>query len=234
VVRYFRARVKGPELAIEDAVARSAPMLFQANSLGLWTGGSIPLGAGRPDLVVVACDPTIAALANAAIEDAEILAYLRAVGRASSSTISARTGRSEKDIAHSLESLEGIEAVEGDRGIYTVGDRYREVLPEVMTIEAKVSDWRTAIQQAARNRIFAHRSFVALPSAVAKRIQGDRLLTGLGLGLLSVDDDGEVKVLRWGRRRKPRVWVYYYRLAFLVANDIEGTTDALHGSSLTG
>jgi hypothetical protein len=39
----------------------------------------------------------------------------------------------------------------------------------VLAFEAKLADWRTALQQAYRNRCFAHRSYVLLPREVAIR-----------------------------------------------------------------
>ena len=138
-VTYFRARIDGPELVIEDAVAHSVKKLFQTDSLRLWTGGSIPLGAGHPDLVVVAMKPNIAALAYVEMANVEILAYLRAVGRAGVSKISQRTGLSAKATERSLDSLSEIDAVDSHRGIYAIDPGYRDVLPEIVTIEAKVS-----------------------------------------------------------------------------------------------
>ena len=39
----------------------------------------------------------------------------------------------------------------------------------VIAVEAKLEDWRTALQQAFRNRCFAHRSYVLLPRIAALR-----------------------------------------------------------------
>ncbi len=39
----------------------------------------------------------------------------------------------------------------------------------VIAVEAKLADWRTALQQAFRNRCFAHRSYILLPKTAALR-----------------------------------------------------------------
>ena len=106
---------------------------------------------------------------------------------------------------------------------------WSKILPEIVTIEAKVTDWQKAINQANRNRIFAHRSFIALPKNVAERIKKEPSLKRFGLGLLSVDEDNNVSVLQKGRRSNPCVWSYYYQLAFLVANN-QRKTNAIYGS----
>jgi DNA-binding Lrp family transcriptional regulator len=178
----------------------------------------VPLGAGIPDLVVVSYYPQVFALAHVDLSDAQILAYLRAVGRARLETIAERLGTSAKTIERRLAGLIDAEAiVTASANTFLLAPLWREILPEIITIEVKVSNWQKAVGQAARNRIFAHRSFVALPSIVAERIRTESILSQLGLGLLSVSEDKSVTILRKARRRQPVVWAYYYRLASMLA-----------------
>ena len=72
-------------------------------------------------------------------------------------------------------------------------------------------------EQAARNRIFAHLSFVALPDKTAQRVRTEALFSRLGIGLISVSEDGAASVIRKPRRTQPTVWTYYYQLASLLA-----------------
>jgi hypothetical protein len=109
-----------------------------------------------------------------------------------------------------------------DHGNYALSEDWRAVLPEIVTIEVKVGDWRRAVAQAARNRIFAHRSFVALPDQVARRVKTETIFRELGIGLLSVASDNEVRVVRRARRATPKVWFYYYSLAFMAAEHLNG------------
>jgi len=232
-VTFFRKRIAGPELLVEDAVAESIPGLFGTN-YPQWAAGSLPLGAGRPDLVVVSCDPKVYALAQVEIPIARILAYLRAVGRARPKTISERTGQPVDAVILGLEELREVEAVSVGSDVYALSPEWREILPEIVTIEVKVADWQKAISQAARNRIFAHRSFVAIPDPLARRIRREAILTQLGIGVLGVGEDGDVRIVKQARRHRPRVWTYYYQLAIIVANHSKGTHDAICGTYIAG
>lgn len=216
-VTYFRPQRSGPEAVIEDAVANQIPNLFPSENHSLWAAGSLPIGAGMPDLVVVSCKPQVFALAQVEIPTIHILAYLRTVGSASLGTIIDRTGMSKNTAVCYLNSLIEVEAVLRDNGAYSLLPTWREILPEVITIEVKVKKWKRAVEQAARNHIFAHRSFVALPDYVAQRVRLEPILRLLGIGLLSISDDYAVRILRRSRHRKPRVWKYYYEIASLVA-----------------
>src|SRR5207248_3145624 len=86
-VNYFRPRIDGPELRIEDAVVAKLTRIFSRNDWPLWVGGSVPIGAGFPDLVSVWYDPQVITLADYDSPDGHILAYLRSVRRARFDTI---------------------------------------------------------------------------------------------------------------------------------------------------
>jgi hypothetical protein len=217
-VTYFRPRRDGPESAIVTTVAHTVPDLLEIRARPLWIAGSLPIGAGMPDLVIVSCQPKIVALARTEVSSAQILAYLRVVRRASAEKITERLGRPQKVIFSLLDSLLEVNAVIRDSNAYSLSPEWREILPEVVTIEAKVKDWRRAVQQASRNRIFAHRSFIALPNSIANRVQQEPTLGQLGIGLISVDEETGVILLREARRHQPKVWSYYYELAMTVAS----------------
>jgi len=212
----FRPRRRGPEAVMQDIVAGQIPGLLSP-SPNFWTAASVPLGAGIPDLVVVSYCPQVFALANAELTDAQILAYLRAVGKARLETIAERMGTSPKKMSSRLSGLVHVEAIETSSNTFSLSPLWRQILPEIITIEVKISKWQRAIEQAARNRIFAHLSFVALPGAVAQRVRAEPLLRTLGIGLISVAEDGIATVIRRPRRRQPTVWTYYYQLASILA-----------------
>lgn len=216
-VTYFRARRPGPEAAIENAVARNIPELFPSGSLPSWTAGSIPIGAGLPDLVVMTYEPEVVALANSDMPTAKILGYLRAVGCAKLDAITGSIRQSRETIIRCLDSLIEAQAVSNGPRSFSVSPTWRRILPEIVTIEAKTLNWQKAVAQAGRNRIFAHRSFVALPQRVAERVREEAVFRDLEIGLLSVRDGNQVEILRSVRPRQPRVWSYYYQLAVVVA-----------------
>jgi hypothetical protein len=216
-ITQFRQRRPGPELLIQETVEQRVRSLMGSSDADLWTAAGIPLGAGVPDLVVVSYHRDVLALANVDISNAHILAYLRSVGRARLETIADRLQISEKSAQVRLEVLLDAHALEVCADVFALPTVWREILPEIVTIEVKVSDWRKAVEQAGRNRIFAHRSYVALPERAAQRVRVEPLFGQLGLGLIGVADDKSVHVLRRARWRQPVVWAYYYRLAGLLA-----------------
>jgi DNA-binding Lrp family transcriptional regulator len=168
-------------------------------------------------LVVVTYNPQVFALANIELSDAQILAYLRAVGKARLETIAQRMGTSPKKLSDRLTCLVEASAIETSSNTFSLSPPWRQILPEIITIEVKVSKWQRAIEQAARNRIFAHLSFVALPEKIAQRVRTHASLGSLGIGLISVSGDGAAAVIRKPRRTHPTVWTYYYQLASLLA-----------------
>ena len=215
-VTQFRARREGPEALIQDVVVDNLPRILNP-TMDSWTAASLPLGAGIPDLVVVSYEPQVFALASVELEGAEILAYLRAVGKARLDTIAERMGGSPGILSRRLYNLVEAEAVVSSSNTFSLTPVWRQILPEIVTIEIKVANWQRAIEQAARNRIFAHMSFVALPERVSQRVRTEPIFRTLGIGLISVADDGSAVTVRKPRRRSPAVWTYYYQLASILA-----------------
>ena len=201
---------------MQDVIVHRIPELFRPSS-NSWTAASLPLGAGIPDLVVVSYDPQVFALANVDLTAAQILAYLRAVGKVRLETIAERMGTSPEKLSSRLANLVEAEAVATSANTFSLAPLWRKILPEIITIEVKVANWKRAVEQAARNRIFAHLSFVALPEKVANRVREEPLLGLLGIGLISVSEEGSARVIRKPCRRRPTVWTYYYQLASILA-----------------
>lgn len=112
-VTYFRPRREGPELAIEDVVAKHGPEMLLSSEDQSWTAGSLPIGAGMPDLTFVSFDPNLAVALNGGHTlTADVLAYLHAVRGARLETIARRTKRPVKIIERILEELEVASLVE--------------------------------------------------------------------------------------------------------------------------
>jgi hypothetical protein len=212
----FRPRREGPEALMQDVVVDHIPKILNPTN-DTWTAASLPLGAGVPDLVIVTYMPQVLALANVELEDAEILAYLRAVGKARLDTIAERIGGSPSILSRRLYSLVEAEAIVSSSNTFSLTPVWRQILPEIVTIEIKVANWQRAIEQAARNRIFAHMSYVAFPSNVAQRVRNQPALRALGIGLISVAEDGDADVIMKPRFRCPVAWTYYYQLASILA-----------------
>lgn len=85
--------------------------------------------------------------------------------------------------------------------------RYRSLAKKVVTVEAKLRDWRGAVGQAARHTAVADAAWVALDRASTRTAaENPDWFTTYGLGLLSVGTDGAVEKIiapGLGRARQP-------------------------------
>ena len=218
-VSFFRPRRGGLECAIEDCVIDHLPALF-GSAHPVWLAGSVPLGAGIPDLIVASYQTLVVDLAEAGVVETNILAYLRVVNRARSDTIATRLRLSPKIAKHRVRMLLEAEALTDCAGSVSLTPVCRDILPEVTAIEVKVANWQRALSQALRNRTFAHRSFIALPVEVAARVRRAPALLQSGIGVIAIAADGDATVMKQAASGQPKVWSYYYRLAALVGQRI--------------
>lgn len=217
-VAYYRPRKNGPENDIEDTVALRSRGIFGIRGNRFWTAASLPIGSGMPDLTIVTYEPIVFAIANLTIADTQVLGYLRAVRSASATTIAAKTGRPVAKVINLLDILSDAKIVIPTGNGYIIDTRWRNILPHVITVEAKINKWQLAIEQAVRNRIFSHESYVAFPEPLANRVFKDPLFKRCGIGVLAVDGD-DACILKPARRSKPMVWAYYYQLALELVKD---------------
>ncbi|RZM19831.1 MAG: hypothetical protein EOO88_36970 [Pedobacter sp.] len=225
-------RKPGPEIRIEDAVAKHVPNLFLRDDIPFWAGGSVPIGAGMPDLLIASYNPEVFALAQIGLPDTQILGYLRAVKNARLETIVERVGKPKRMVTRCLNDLVEMDAIKSGPQTFALSPKWRTLLPEITAVEAKVSNWRRAIEQATRNSIFAHRSYVALPENVARRAFVESSFQSSGIGIISVADNDEATIIRRSRSFQPKVWYYYYQLAHLIANPGKKIKhNALHSSN---
>ena len=119
-VHYFRQRRPGPELRLENAVAQSMERLFPRRKGTLWAGGSLPVGAGAPDILVVAYRDEVLRLGETTDRHIAVLAYLRSVSSALPSTIASRLGQTEEVVTGLLRGLSDIRALRRRRNAYAL------------------------------------------------------------------------------------------------------------------
>ena len=220
-IRYFRPRRLGPELAIEDAVVSQLDELFPCENYEQWKASSLTIGAGEPDIIVAACDPDVFALTDLdASSSTRILAYLRTVRCAGSEMVSARINIDHSQVDETLRELVDAKAVGKINNAFQLSPKWKNILPDIVSIEAKVSKWKSAVRQAVRNTIFSHRSYIALPSVIALRIQDQPIIRMHGIGIISVSDD-HASCIRQPIAKSPKIWRYYYQLAHTLANSVE-------------
>lgn len=218
-VTHFRARRPGPELDVEDAVIQQTRTLFPSVGPESCAFSSMRIGAGLPDLIYLGYEPAVTAISEIDTDAAQVLAYLRLIPRALLSTTAKRLGKPREEVSLWLEQLTEASAVNLSGGTYSIAPEWKRILPQVISIEAKVSDWKRAFDQAARNRIFSWKSYIAVPAALAKRLRYEPMFSNSGIGILSVTDH-DVCIVKRARAGQPRVWRYYYQLAFIVARHL--------------
>jgi hypothetical protein len=216
----FRESRPGPELAIETVVAERLPDLLGESSGGsVWRGASPAIGAGMPDLVFAWHGPEVWQLCGAHDTASALLGYLRSVTRARPETLSTRLGLPLGPVREALECLVQRLVVSEVLGCFALSAGWKNILPEIVAVEAKVSNWKKAVQQAARNRVFAHRCFVAVPATLAWRVCSDPWVKKLGIGVVSVTEAGDATIERKARYDEPLVWAYYYHVASLIVKE---------------
>lgn len=172
--------------------------------------GEIQVGLVIPDLVFVsgAIAPTWD-LELSGFESWIVADLLRARARRPE-TLAARLFSRPERTTLALKTLERKGLV--SRTGATVALRY-ESFPrasEVVAVEAKLTRWREAVDQATVYRRFANRSYVALPWETIRAAKGLRsACRGRGLGLVAVSPD-RVDVVRTAPVHHPRTpeWVW--------------------------
>ncbi|MEY8880520.1 hypothetical protein [Donghicola sp. XS_ASV15] len=227
-ISVFRPLKVGPEAVLQASVEKDIAKLLPLAEFS-WTGSTVPVGAGVPDLLRASVRPEVISIADADSITIAILGYLRAARRARGETIAERLGLNEKTTLNKLEKLRGQGVIEQIQKNFSLAQPWQSILGDVSAVEVKVSDWRKAVAQASRNRIFAHRSFVALPESVAKRVKDELSFSSLGLGLISIDDNGVSRVMKRARKSSPKAWAYYYTVAARAAGDLKNSIKSVSG-----
>lgn len=216
---YYRSRNGGAEELLEDTIIHNIHDLVPSKG-PLWIGGSLKIGGGQPDLTVVNYDERVYDLGRHDLLDPLILSYLHGVRSASVATISRRINRSMAGLINRINALVETGIIQESSGQYALEKRWRDVLADVITIEAKVANWKKAVSQAARNRLFSSGSYVALPIDLASRIQDTEVFRTLGIGLIAVGGFDKIRVLLKSRSFNRKVWKYYYTIASHIADSI--------------
>jgi hypothetical protein len=102
---------------------------------------------------------------------------------------------------------------------------------EIVAVEAKLRRWREALQQAYRNRCFAHRTFVVLPASTAYlALRYEFEFRRRGVGLLVVSDDGIVEAFDSDARDRSKRGCPSWRSKQLAKGGVHGrATPAIRG-----
>lgn len=219
-VTYYRKRQIGPESLIEDALLYVIPNILASTDHPFWIAAYLPIGAGLPDYTVAAYKKEIFKIVGVKNVSTSLLAYLHSVSNVSASTIATRLNMSIDETRSILDEFVSADVVSTNGNLFYLSKVWRTILPDVFTIEAKVNNWKNAIEQAKRNQLFSHRSFVALPNKIAKKVCFNNRVKERGIGVIGVGKAGEATILRKAKKNTPKVWMYYFAIAIHVAKRI--------------
>jgi len=163
-------------------------------------------GIGYPDLVCVIWKKNILGLWNdnrnkLKKDDIKILHFLYSMKqRKSIPDISIQLGFSIASVEKSVERLIDADVIKENRGQYfieLIGNVF--FIKDIISIEAKLNNWRKAFDQARYNCLFSSNSFVLFPS---KAINPNLLnaYEGSDIGIITFDDD--YKIVKSAKRNK--------------------------------
>jgi hypothetical protein len=165
----------------------------------------VDLGFGIADLVISKMRPTYnMKLANLTYFDITIYKIIESNPDISFEKIKHITRADTITIKKSIEKLMLESYVKEIDTLYKLGRTYKNCLSDSIAIEAKLKNWKRALNQAYRYKWFASTSYVVLDE---KRISGALLNIDLfkkmNVGLACIDKKGNVSILFKPQKEKP-------------------------------
>lgn len=190
-----RQSKQGPENDMVQLFLSRYESLFKLEKeLSLTVLTEPKIGNSFPDIVLVYWDSSM--LVNwtetrlkLAIQDIKILHHIAQKEKNLISQIKKELGFSEKEIFKSLSALQ-------DAGLLYWTEPYVSIKPlseiffvrDIIAIEAKMRDWKSVIEQATLNKLFASQSYVLVPKIYNNLIIKSET-TRLRLGCLEYDNN---------------------------------------------
>lgn len=167
-----RKHRKGPENDMVQLFINNYEPLFKKSiELSHTVFTELKIGIGFSDIVIVFWDSS--KLCNwtetrkqLKIQDIKILHHIAQKENNFESQIQKKLGFSEKDLGRSLSSLEKANLVDWNNHNISIKP-LSEIffVKDIIAVEAKMKDWKSVIQQANMNTLFASQSYVLLPKA---------------------------------------------------------------------
>lgn len=99
----------------------------------------------------------------------------------------------KRKFCHFLNELETLGYIKISGNYITTIRRVDEVSKDIIAIEAKLSDWKSGVDQALRYRQYANEVYVALSAEHISKVNTDTFRE-LGIGLMSVSATGPLKI----------------------------------------
>jgi len=99
--------------------------------------------------------------------------------------------------------------------------KYKAHTRNLLSVEAKLNDWKSGFYQALRYKFFSHQSYLAYPEKNIHRVDLD-LLKEHNIGLISVDYD-TIRFISKPKTEKPKDLTSYFFLSELFAQQFKAT-----------
>ena len=180
---------------------------------------------GRPDLVVARIhelprEPAPNVLANFLVSPpkARLLSVLRYHAPRRADYLATVTGLSGSGLKAHIRDLAqaGLVQVHANSNI-SLACKLPWSMVDIVTYEAKLSNWRRALHQALGYRSFSTSVSLVMPLAAARNAkQLDTIFANNGIGLISITDDGSPQVEIKLRRKKPTSRRFYLMAVGLI------------------
>lgn len=120
-----------------------------------------------------------------------------------------------------LAHLEVNDFIGYDGEIIVRNRKYRAHTRNLLSVEAKLNDWKSGFYQALRYKFFSHQSYLAYPEKNIHRVDLD-LLKEHNIGLISVGDD-KIRFIFKPKIEKPKDLTSYFFLSELFAQQFKAT-----------
>lgn len=191
---------------------RDLPKIFGSTH----TAEEFVSGNGRPDLVF-ACASARGSFWKETPPDYEtlhlLIKYLNKEGRILHvDEVLGVDLSSRKKIQTIIDTLSKLGFVEYKDGSHIVVRRkYQPAAEQLVSIEAKLRDWKSGVYQAVRYKAFSNSSYLAISEQYLEKVDRS-LLREHGVGLIAVSDLGATIIVR-AKKNKPRSVVSHYYLA---------------------
>lgn len=102
-----------------------------------------------------------------------------------------------------------------DTSHLVVRKKYRPAAEEFVSIEAKLSDWKSGVYQAMKYKAFSNSSYLAISEKYLPKVDRD-FLRSRGIGLISVSNEVATIVLKAKKNRPVSIVSHYYHCERLI------------------
>lgn len=139
------------------------------------------------------------------------------------------TSLPKKRIEYLLTCLVELEYLAEKNEHYIVEETYKSVLTDLISVEAKIKDWKKGFHQALRYKYFSNMSFLAISAEFMHRVDLELLKTN-EVGLIAVSKD-DIQIVHSPKKKSPsnRISFNYlceYFISLLSPNSNEAYTTA--------